>query len=79
MPPPLFGISPGLSVLPTHSVSKKRPRNMAIKHRRHHTRKSRSHLIGRSKSGGRARKRKHRRRRHRKTRSILPSHPSLFT
>jgi hypothetical protein len=78
MPPPFFGISPGLTILSASQKLKKRGGNMSIKYRKRHSRKSRSHSIARSKVGGRARRRKHRRRRHRKTHTI-PSHPGLFT
>lgn len=82
MPAPLFGISPGLSIIPAKTnLSRGHNNNMIVglkRHRRRSRRPRRSHLVGRSKVGGRARKRKHRRRRHRTIHQI-PTHPSLFT
>lgn len=76
MPAPLFGISPGLSIIPTGAKSLRGHNMVGLKrHRRRRPRRSR-HIVGRSKVGGRARKRRHRRR-HRKTQ--IPTHPGLFT
>lgn len=79
MPPPLFGITPGLTILKTN-LTKNSAGKMAIKHRRRHSRRSiKHHTLGRSKTGGRARKRSHRRRRRRRRQPQIPTHPALFT
>lgn len=80
MPAPLFGILPGLSIIPTERNETSRDSNMFVglkRHRRRSRRPRRSHLVGRAKVGGRARRRGHRRRRRRKIQ--IPSHPALFT